>query len=207
MSAPITSSSTTRTLADDARPADRRGPASEALRGDFQTALRRQHGTGTAVTRAPTVASPESAQALQTEAYCKEASRRPPLRTDDETRSSESQAYLYTQQVAATAAGLTQAAQPVSTAAFAELIERHVRHLAASASTDARDQQVLLRMSDATLPGTDLLLRRTGEGWVLEAHARSRTSFDAISTAAPLLAERFAARDFGRLSVEPQLMD
>ena len=62
---------------------------------------------------------------------------------------------------------------------------------------------LLLRMADATLPGTDLLLSRTPEGWVLRADVRSRSSFDAIREAAPALARRFAERNLGTLSIDP----
>lgn len=91
--------------------------------------------------------------------------------------------------------------------AVVELIERHVRQLAVAGGTaEARgDGQVLLRMSDATLPGTDLLLAREGDGWVLRADVRSRASYDAIREAAPELARRFAERNLGALRVEPHL--
>ena len=89
--------------------------------------------------------------------------------------------------------------------AVVELIERHVRQLAvAGGASDPRGEgQVLLRMSDATLPGTDLLLSRDGEGWVLRADVRSRGSYDAIREAAPELAKRFAERNLGTLRVDP----
>src|SRR3546814_17544815 len=65
--------------------------------------------------------------------------------------------------------------------------------------------RVLLRMAYATLPGTDLLLSRTPEGWVLPADVRSRSSFDAIREAAPTLARRFAERNPGTLRTDPPL--
>lgn len=90
--------------------------------------------------------------------------------------------------------------------ALADMLERHVRQLAVSAGgTRTEDGQVLLRLSDATLPGTDLLLSRTESGWRLRADVRSRGSFDAIRQAAPQLAERFAARELGTLEIEPHL--
>lgn len=90
--------------------------------------------------------------------------------------------------------------------ALADMLERHVRQLAVSAGgIRGDDGQVLLRLSDATLPGTDLLLSRTESGWRLRADVRSRGSFDAIRQAAPQLAERFAARDLGTLEIEPHL--
>jgi hypothetical protein len=91
--------------------------------------------------------------------------------------------------------------------AVVELIERHVRQLAvAGGTTDTQgDGQVLLRMADATLPGTDLLLSREADGWVLRADVRSRASYDAIREAAPELAKRFAERNLGALRVDPHL--
>lgn len=88
--------------------------------------------------------------------------------------------------------------------AVADLIERHVRRLAAggrATGTDG-DGRVLLSMSDDTLPGTDLLLSREADGWVLRADVRSRDSYDAIREAAPELAKRFAERNLGTLRVE-----
>jgi len=94
---------------------------------------------------------------------------------------------------------------PVNTQAFADLIQRHVRQMAASDSaTREGDGQVLLRMSDATLPGTDLLLSRTADGWRLQADSRSRSSYDAIRQAAPELARRFSQNNLGHLEVDPR---
>lgn len=85
-----------------------------------------------------------------------------------------------------------------------DMMERHVRQLAVhDANQSGGDGQVLLRMSDATLPGTDLLLTRSGDGWVLRADSRSRESFDAIREAGPQLAKRFAERNLGMLTIEP----
>jgi len=90
--------------------------------------------------------------------------------------------------------------------ALADLIERHVRQLAVGdAAARSSDGAVLLRMSDATLPGTDLLLTRTADGWSLRADVRSRSSFDAIREAAPELTKRFAERNLGTLSIDPHL--
>ncbi|HST45064.1 MAG TPA: hypothetical protein VLK29_07560 [Luteimonas sp.] len=98
----------------------------------------------------------------------------------------------------------TQAPPPAASAqAFADLVERHVRQMAiGQPATADGDGQVLLRMSDATLPGTDLLLSRSGDGWILRADVRSRESYDAIREAGPELARRFAERNLGTLSVE-----
>lgn len=88
--------------------------------------------------------------------------------------------------------------------ALAEMLERHVRQFAVddAAGMDG-DGHVLLRMADATLPGTDLLLSRTADGWHLRADVRSRESFDAIREAAPALAKRFAEQNLGRLEIDP----
>ncbi len=102
------------------------------------------------------------------------------------------------------AAQLPAAPPAASPQGLAELIEKHVRQLAVDdrAARDS-DGQVLLRMADATLPGTDLLLSRTADGWALRADVRSRSSYDAIREAAPELAKRFAERNLGTLSIEP----
>lgn len=85
-----------------------------------------------------------------------------------------------------------------------DMMERHVRQLAVHDTRQAGgDGQVLLRMNDATLPGTDLLLSREGDAWVLRADSRSRESFDAIREAGPRLAQRFAERNLGTLTVDP----
>ena len=96
------------------------------------------------------------------------------------------------------------APQMASGKALAEMLERHVRQLAvdAAAGSDG-DGHVLLRMADATLPGTDLLLSKTADGWHLRADVRSRDSYDAIREAAPALARRFAEQDLGYLEIDP----
>lgn len=94
---------------------------------------------------------------------------------------------------------------PANPAAFTELIERHVRQLAVGGGDiDERDGQVLLRMADATLPGTDLMLSKTADGWLLRADVRSRDSYDAIQDAAPELAKRFAERNLGILEISSE---
>lgn len=96
------------------------------------------------------------------------------------------------------------AAPMASGKALAEMLERHVRQLAVDGAAGADgDGHVLLRMADATLPGTDLLLSKTADGWHLRADVRSRDSFDAIRDAAPALARRFAEQNLGRLEIDP----
>lgn len=99
--------------------------------------------------------------------------------------------------------GLPQTAPaPLNATAFADMMEKHLKQLAVDRG-DAGDGRVLLRMSDATLPGTDLLLSKTADGWQLRADVRSRSSYDAIQDAAPALAKRFAERNLGTLSIDP----
>ena len=97
------------------------------------------------------------------------------------------------------------AAPAANAQAMFDLVERHVRQMAVAGSGHAGDDdgQVLLRLSDTTLPGTDLLLTRTADGWSLRADVRSRDSFDAIREAAPELARRFAERNLGTLEIDP----
>lgn len=103
------------------------------------------------------------------------------------------------------AATAPQAPPPANPAAFAELLERHVRQLAVGGGTaNDRDGQVLLRLSDDTLPGTDLMLSKTPDGWKLRADVRSRDSYDAIQDAAPELAKRFAERSLGTLEIDSE---
>ncbi|QOY63536.1 hypothetical protein INQ40_04680 [Lysobacter sp. H21R4] len=114
------------------------------------------------------------------------------------------------QNLAHQASGTTSAlpAPPVNSTAFAELLERHVRQLAVSeGSASSEDGQVLLRMADTTLAGTDLLLSRTSDGWLLRADVRSRDSFDAIQQAGSQLSERFAQRGLGALTIDPRLTE
>lgn len=100
------------------------------------------------------------------------------------------------------------AAAPTAAASGAgqlfDMMEKHVRQMAVHDARDpGGDGQVLLRMADATLPGTDLLLSKSADGWVLRADSRSRDSFDAIREAGPQLAKRFAEHNLGTLTIDP----
>ncbi len=98
----------------------------------------------------------------------------------------------------------TEQTQHVDAQAFAALLARHVKQLAVSENAGAGgDGQVLLHLADDTLPGTNLLLSRTREGWQLRADVDSRASFDAIREAAPALSRRFAERNLGPLTIDP----
>jgi hypothetical protein len=98
----------------------------------------------------------------------------------------------------------TQPTPAANSQALADMLERHVRQLAVGGGDERDSGQVLLRLSDATLPGTDLLLSRTETGWRLRADVRSRGSYEAIQQAAPQLAERFASRNLGSLEIDSQ---
>lgn len=115
---------------------------------------------------------------------------------------------------AATTAMLAPAAAPQAPAgpggpdpqAIAALIERHVRQLFVSEGGLERDSgDVLLRLDESTLPGTDLILRREGSRWRLEAQVGSRGVLEQVNRFAPELAARFAARGLGDLQVVSSL--
>lgn len=119
----------------------------------------------------------------------------------------ESAAMWQAHQLAAQAPALATSAPQAAAnpAALAQMLERHVRQFAVSeGGTLNGEGQVLLRLDDSTLPGTDLMLSRTADGWLLQADVRSSQSFDAIREAAGKLGERFSERGLGTLVVEPR---
>lgn len=130
--------------------------------------------------------------------------------TSDSERSATTSTPGDVQQHVAVAQGDT-SSQPMSAPhvdpqRFADLLARHVSQLAISGDTSTdSDGQVLLRLAEDTLPGTDLLLSRTRDGWQLRADVGSRSSFEAIRQAAPELSRRFAERNLGTLSIDPHL--
>jgi hypothetical protein len=86
--------------------------------------------------------------------------------------------------------------------AFAELIEKHVRRVLASREArGSHGGEVRIELSDAVLPGTALLLKRTSSGWQLSATSENRQSLDMLEQFAPALVERFARASLGRLDV------
>lgn len=85
---------------------------------------------------------------------------------------------------------------------LADLLERHVRQLAVGSGGAASDKEILLRLTDSTLPGTDLMLTKTASGWKLNGQIRSLDSYLALQDAGPRLAERFAERSLGVLEIE-----
>lgn len=125
----------------------------------------------------------------------------------DALPAAEAAAMWQAQHLAQQAPAIATATPPpaANPAALAQMLERHVRQLAVTEG-GARDGEgrILLRLDESTLPGTDLMLTRTTDGWLLQADVRSSESFEAIREAAGQLGERFAARGLGNLVVEPR---
>ncbi|MDT0498207.1 hypothetical protein RM530_12645 [Algiphilus sp. W345] len=93
----------------------------------------------------------------------------------------------------------------VATATLADMIERHVRQMLvdlSSASVQGERGQLMLRMSDDTLPATDLMLSRTEQGWSLNTASADAETAAMIREAAPALVERFEAMRLGALEVK-----
>ncbi len=88
---------------------------------------------------------------------------------------------------------------------LAELIEKHLRQLLVSdsaRSAGGRDAQVMLRLSDSVLPGTDLLLTRGVSGWELRAEVASASASETLRECMPDLIKRFEAGGLGTLHFE-----
>jgi hypothetical protein len=56
------------------------------------------------------------------------------------------------------------------------------------------------------LPGTELWLSRTSNGWKLRADTRSSTAYRSLVEGAPQLIERFAQSQLGALEISPTLL-
>lgn len=89
--------------------------------------------------------------------------------------------------------------------ALAELVQKHVRQMLVSdpRSSRGRSREVLLRMQNDVLPGTDLWLTQTSDGWQLRADVRSRDAYDTLLANQDDLIQRFADGALGKLSIEP----
>ena len=95
----------------------------------------------------------------------------------------------------------TQSSMPSAT--LADLIERHVRQLlVGEVSATGDSNQVLLKLSDATLPDTDLLLTRSAEGWKLRVESTRADSARSVEDGMDALIARFEQRRLGKLEVE-----
>ncbi|MBO9664235.1 type III secretion HpaP family protein [Dokdonella sp.] len=111
------------------------------------------------------------------------------------------------QQQAANGAQQAQAAASFGNVApaLSELVQKHVRQMLVSdpRSTRGRSREVLLRMQNDVLPGTDLWLTKTDNGWQLRADVRSRDAYDTLLASQDELMQRFADSALGKLTIEP----
>lgn len=93
--------------------------------------------------------------------------------------------------------------------ALAELIERHVKQLLvpdATTRSAAQAREIMITLKDGLLPGTELWLSRTSNGWKLRADTRSSTAYRSLVEGAPQLIERFAQSQLGTLEISPNLL-
>ncbi|MFK8014898.1 MAG: hypothetical protein AB8G17_05625 [Gammaproteobacteria bacterium] len=95
-----------------------------------------------------------------------------------------------------------------SAAVVAQLLEKHVKQLLVSDSTAVRSEQpsVMLNLTDAVLPGTQLTLTQTEQGWRLDSRSSSASSYRAVRDLAPQLQERFSERGLGELLLDVRLL-
>lgn len=107
---------------------------------------------------------------------------------------------------AATAAPSASTPLPNPSAGLADLIEKHVRRMlvSESASSDGRDARVVLSMGDGALAGTDLVLTRSEEGWMLHADVADEAQAETLKRCAPDLVRRFAEQGLGVIDVEAE---
>ncbi|MFK7888040.1 MAG: type III secretion HpaP family protein [Gammaproteobacteria bacterium] len=112
-------------------------------------------------------------------------------------------------QVAAAATATGSAGPAYNAAAVAQLLEKHVRQLLVSESRSARGDtpQVMLNLTDAVLPGTQLTLTQTEGGWQLASSSTSTDSYRVIRDLAPQLQERFSERGLGELDLQVTLAE
>lgn len=197
---------------NSARDGQGRMPADRASVQEFRQALE-QHGNGQRSgtgeggrQEAQLLHARDGRQPAFQEAAGREAGD-PGRGSADVLPPAESAAMWQAQHLASQAPALATSAPPppANPAALAQMLERHVKQLAVTeGGTREGEGQVLLRLDEGTLPGTDLMLTRTADGWLLQADVRSAESFQAIREAAGQLGERFAARGLGTLVVEPR---
>ncbi len=90
--------------------------------------------------------------------------------------------------------------------ALSELVQKHVKQMLVSdprSQRGGRSREVLLRMQNDVLPGTDLWLAQTDDGWQLRADVRSRDAYDTLLAHQDELMQRFADSALGKLTIEP----
>lgn len=178
-----------------------RPPADAGQAERFRELLKQRQEPAAEPARGATVAAAAAADPLQ-------PLRSKPLKLD-ETTPADTAALLQAQRVAfdPVAAGVAAPAEGSARASFAELLERHVRRLLVGegANERGRDGQVMLRLSDESLPGADLFLARTSQGWTLRAETDRLDTLETIRRHAPALVERFAERALGSLEIDAEL--
>lgn len=121
----------------------------------------------------------------------------------------ESMAPMPQQSQAPAMAQAPQAAAGGFAPALSELIQKHVRQMLVTdpRSARGRSREVLLRMHNDAMPGTDLWLTRTDDGWRLRAEVSSRDAYDLLLEHQGDLVRRFADSHLGELSIEPVFHD
>jgi hypothetical protein len=100
-------------------------------------------------------------------------------------------------------------AQAAMAPALAELIERHVKQLLvpdATSRSSAQAREIMITLKDGLLPGTELWLSRTSDGWKLRADTRSNEAYRSLIEGVPQLIERFAQSRLGSLEVSSNLI-
>ncbi|MEO1575191.1 MAG: hypothetical protein AAFU65_09555 [Pseudomonadota bacterium] len=85
---------------------------------------------------------------------------------------------------------------------FAQLLEKHVRQLLVSSPETGQPTQVMLSFSDEALPGTQITLAQTQDGWALKSQTSSDNAYRTMQSLAPQLKERFAQRGLGQLQLD-----
>lgn len=160
--------------------------AQQVARGEVQTppVVRKAHGDDTAGGDGDALSRPMNSPAL-------------PSMTPSDMAAPVQRMPDAPQQMAATA-GLV-------APALAELIQKHVKQMLVSETrgSGARSRELLLRMQSDVLPGTDLWLTRTENGWRMRADVRSRDAYDTLLANQNDLIQRFADSALGELSIEP----
>ena len=95
---------------------------------------------------------------------------------------------------------------PSNAAAFAALVERHVRFMLVSdGGLDRSGSRMLFKLADTSAGDTDLTLIRTDTGWLLEASTDSQNTLDNLRALSPALEARFAHLRLGEVEVRASL--
>lgn len=207
------------TSGSKAKPVRRATPVEQALVDRFRAALAGE--SGGEQTEGLTDEAPVAALGTQDSADEEGASpletRLPPAAAEDGLTDLDTLPPMTVGALAATsstpalAAASTGSAQlpAYNAAAVAQLLEKHVRQLLVSESRSARGDtpQVMLNLTDAVLPGTQLTLTQTEGGWTLASSSTSTDSYRIIRELAPQLQARFGERGLGDLDLQVTLAE